>query len=162
MSQPMPSMNEPAPDTQNMPQDQNMMQDPNMAGDPASTPQGQNMDMPMNNGGGNIERDKKNIQKNIGKACSDFRNYQGQDKADLGKWIEGMLDSLDGDSDDGDVDFETNPDEEIPMESVYTKSQLDKLNEVFGSDDEKETEPKNQEKTTNKTTKSPFNNPKFN
>lgn len=153
-------MNEPAPEAQ----DPNMMGDQNMGGDPnamGNMPQDQNMDMSMNNDSGNIERDKKNIQKNIGKACSDFRNYQGQDKADLGKWIEGMLDSLDGDSDDGDIDFDTNPEEEMPMESVYTKSELEKLNEIFG-DNEKETEPVNQEKIKKRMAKTPFNNPKFN
>ena len=133
--------------SQPMPQQDTMMNgtlDPQMGNqqDPNSMPQEQPMEnepMPeepdngmeqSNMGGGNIERDKKNIQKNIGKACADFRSYQGQDKEDLGKWIEGMLDSLDGDSDDGDVDFDNqSPEEEqMPMEGVFTKGELNALN----------------------------------
>jgi hypothetical protein len=167
--------------SQPMPQQDPMMNgtlDPHMNADPNAMPQdpsmqdpnmiGNDMEQP-NMGGGNIERDKKNIQKNIGKACADFRSYQGQDKDELGKWIEGMLDSLDGDSDDENVDFNDNPenmenpDEQMPMEGVFTKGELNALNEVFGdmSDSEKE-EPKQNEKKKQNVKKSPFNNPKFN
>lgn len=70
---------------------------------------------------GNQNPEKKEIQKNIGKGCQEFRNYDGTDKAELGKWISGMLDSLDGD-DDENVDIQT---ESI----ILTKAQLNKINE---------------------------------
>ena len=112
---------------------------------------------------GSIERTKKNIQKNIGKACSDFRGYQGKDKEDLGKWISGMLDSLDGDDDDDDdVDFDdSDENEDMPMEGVYSKKELEALNEVFGDLDSSNDETLNTKKKI-KNTKSPFNNPNFN
>ena len=157
-----PSMNGGMPDPSMGSEDPNAMGgDPNMGGDPSMS----GMEQPMN-GGGNIERDRKNIQKNIGKACADFRSYQGQDKEDLGKWIEGMLDSLDGDSDDENIDMNDAPESEedvMPMECVYTKKDINKkLNEVFGCTDDKKEKPEPQQKKDKPKTKSPFNNPKFN
>ena len=109
----------------------NGMLDPNAM---AEDPMGGNMDM----GSGNPNKDRENIQKSIGKACNDFRNYQGQDKEDLGKWISGMLDSLDG-ADDENAEMEGNPDSieqaptevpPMPMESVILSKK--KINEIFG------------------------------
>ena len=126
-----------------------------------------NMDM-GNEDGGNIDRSRKEIQKNIGKACADFRNYQGQDKADLQKWVEGMLDSILDDSDAGIGEESEEPDMEEPtpqMESVvFTKKQLDKINESFNitdSEEEKKTNTLEKKKKT-KNNNSPFSNPKLN
>ena len=127
-----------------------------------------NMDM-GNEDGGNIDRSRKEIQKNIGKACADFRNYQGQDKADLQKWVEGMLDSILDDSDAGIGEESEEPDMEEPtpqMESVvFTKKQLDKMNESFNitdSEEEKKTNTLEKKKKTNNNNNSPFSNPKLN
>lgn len=119
--------------------------------------------------GSNPEKDRKEIQKNIGKACADYRSYQGQDKEDLGKWISGMLDSLDGESGDGDVNMEgdsiespMDDSQEMPMESVvFTKKQLDRINETFMDNGEKKETLKN-EKTKKQLKNTPFNNPDFN
>ena len=126
-----------------------------------------NMDM-GNEDGGNIDRSRKETQKNIGKACADFRNYQGQDKADLQKWVEGMLDSILDDSDAGIGEESEEPDMEEPtpqMESVvFTKKQLDKINESFNitdSEEEKKTNTLEKKKKT-KNNNSPFSNPKLN
>ena len=164
--QPMPDMQQNQPSMDNGMVDP-QMEDPNMGmGDEqmGTDMQGQDQMNIPNNDGGNIERDKKNIQKNIGKACADFRSYQGQDKEDLGKWISGMLDSLDGDSDDENVDFEDGEqtEQQMPMEGVYTKKELDSLNEVFGCNDEDSEKNNVKKQTIKKQTKSPFNNPKFN
>jgi len=128
-----------------------------------------NMDM-GNEDGGNVDHSRKEIQKNIGKACADFRNYQGQDKADLQKWVEGMLDSILDDSDAGigeESEEPEEPDMEEPtpqMESiVYTKKQLDNMNESFNitdSEEEKKTNTLEKKKKTNNN--SPFSNPKLN
>lgn len=128
-----------------------------------------NMDMDMGNeDGGNVDHSRKEIQKNIGKACADFRNYQGQDKADLQKWVEGMLDSILDDSDAGIGEESEEPDIEEPtpqMESVvFTKKQLDKINESFNitdSEEEKKTNTLEKKKKT-KNNNSPFSNPKLN
>jgi len=130
-----------------------------------------NVDMNMDMGNedeGNVDRSRKEIQKNIGKACADFRNYQGQDKADLQKWVEGMLDSILDDSDAGIGEESEEPDMEEPtpqMESVvFTKKQLDKINESFNitdSEEEKKTNTLEKKKKT-KNNNSPFSNPKLN
>ena len=135
------------------------MEDPNMMGD-------------MGNAEGNPDRQRKEIQKNIGKACADFRSYQGQDKEDLSKWVEGMLDSILDDSDAG-IGDESEPDMEMPedepmpqMESViFTKKQLNKLNEEFGIENlssKKEDETKVEKKQNSKNKNTPFSNPKLN
>lgn len=134
------------------------MQDPNMMGD-------------MGNAEGNPDRQRKEIQKNIGKACADFRSYQGQDKEDLSKWVEGMLDSILDDSDAG-ISDESEPDMDMPeepmpqMESViFTKKQLNKLNEEFGIENlssKKEDETKIEKKQNSKNKNTPFSNPKLN
>ena len=126
-----------------------------------------NMDM-GNEDGGNVDHSRKEIQKNIGKACADFRNYQGQDKADLQKWVEGMLDSILDDSDAGIGEESEEPDMEEPtpqMESVvFTKKQLDKMNESFNITDSEEEKKINtlEKKKKTKNNNSPFSNPKLN
>lgn len=132
-----------------------------------------NMDMNMN-AEPNADRQKKEIQKNIGKACDDFRNYQGQDKEELSKWVEGMLDSILDDTDSAGISDEEGsepmPDdmgsEPMPqVESViFTKGQLDKINEMIGvgNEEEKDDEPKNEKKQNVKNNNSPFDNPKLN
>ena len=165
----MPNMN--VDGNQNM-QDTSMMTDPNMDINEQPPMDDQNMGMENINGEQNIDRTRKEIQKNIGKGCADFRNYQGQDKDDLSKWIEGMLDSILDDSDAGiGEESEGNEppmDESIPqMESViFTKKQINKLNEEFGIENlssKKEDEMKPQKKQNSKKNKNtPFSNPKLN
>lgn len=169
------------PQDPNMGMDNQMMQDPNMGADPGmdmgnepnmmGNDTGMGMEDPMMGGEQNPERARKEIQKNIGKACADFRSYQGQDKEDLTKWVEGMLDSILDDSDAG-IGDESEPEmgeeEPVPqMESViFTKKQLNKINEEFGienlsdkKDDTKKAEKVKSNKNNNNT---PFNNPKLN
>ena len=175
---------------ESIPQDPNMngnteMQDPMAQGDNPSMMGGPDQSMDMNgntgmedsmmggdsNGEGNPDRQRKEIQKNIGKACADFRNYQGQDKEDLSKWVEGMLDSILDDSDAG-VGDESESDMDMPeeptpqMESViFTKKQLDKINEEFGIENlspKKEDETKIEKKQNTKNNNTPFSNPKLN
>ena len=92
----------------------------------------------MNIDSDNSNNEKENIQKNIGKACEDYRNYQGEDKEELGKWISGMLDSLDGDSSNEEVnEFE----EKMQENFIFTKKQINelktqKINELFEEDEE--------------------------
>ena len=113
----------------------------------------------------NYEKEKKEIQKNIGKGCADFRNYQGNDKEELGKWISGMLDSLDGtDNDTVDLDNEEGAPENqtqqegMPMESVIVKKKT--VNEVLNDTSVEEDEPK-VSKIRNKVNNTPFNNPDY-
>ena len=178
--------NEPMPQDPNMNTDQGMQDpmaqggDPSMMGDadPSMDMGGDpGMEDPMmggNNmgqGEGNPDRQRKEIQKNIGKACADFRNYQGQDKEDLSKWVEGMLDSILDDSNAG-IGDESEPDMDMSeepapqMESViFTKKQLDKLNEEFGIENlssKKEDETKIEKKQNTKNNNTPFSNPKLN
>lgn len=138
------------------------MDDPNMDGD---------MGADTSIGGGNPNRERDQIQKNIGKACSDFRNYQGQDKEDLGKWIEGMLDSVYDETDDAGIDDESESGEQPPMDSqipqmesvIFTKGQLDKINEEFGIDNmSKKDDNKKEEVKSKKNNNSPFSNPNLN
>lgn len=106
----------------------------------------------------NGDSDKKDIQKNIGKACEDFRNYQGEDKEELKKWIEGMLDSLDSDG-ESEEPTEEDPQNGMPMEVIFTKKQVAKLNEIFGQQDvEKINKPLNKKKKGYQM-KSPFSSP---
>lgn len=130
----------------------------------------QGSEMPMVNSNSNPDREKKEIQKNIGKGCADFRNYQGEDKEELQKWIEGMLDSVLDASDASIGEESTEIPEEQPetvpqMESViFTKKQLNRINEVFGNDEDSK-EMKNEkpvEKVDKKKNNSPFSNPKLN
>ena len=114
----------------------------------------------------NPNKEKKEIQKNIGKGCADFREYQGQDKEDLQKWIEGMLNSITDDSEDVDTEEDTHEmnssEPEMPMESfIFKKGQLNKINEIFGTDDGKKNNKKTEKKITKNNT-SPFNNPQLN
>ena len=151
----------------NMPDMDNNMSDMDMSG--LNDNEMMNNEMPMDNS--NPDKKRSEIQKNIGKACADFREYQGQDKEDLGKWISGMLDSLDGESSDGDVDMEgdtidspmENEPQEIPMESViFSKKQVNKLNETFNDNlADSEDNVKIQKQRNCKTKNTPFNNPKF-
>ena len=131
-------------------------------------------DMNMNIGNENPEdggnREKEEIQKNIGKGCSDFRNYNGEDKDELRKWVEGMLNSVVDDSDagiEGDSEMpEENPQPMPQMETViFTKKQLQKINEVFGGEDnnkEEKNSGKLEKKVEKKKNNSPFSNPKLN
>lgn len=95
----MPPMDEPMPDA---PQDE----------------------MPMDNEPkeDNPSKEKKEIQKEIGSACQKFRDYQGEDKEELSKWIEGMLDSLNDD------ETEEAPEEE-PEEMPEEMPQEEPMNE---------------------------------
>lgn len=145
-----------------------MGNDPNMMGSDPGMDASMGADTMA--GDGNPNKAKEDIQKNIGKGCADFRNYQGQDKEELGKWVEGMLDSIDDESSDAGIgeDSEMPPmDNQMPqMESViFTKKQLDKINEEFGIDNmsKKDDIVKNQQKTKkNINNNSPFSNPNFN
>jgi len=154
--------------------DPSMGNDPNaMGGDPNMMGADPGMDAGMGAdpmaGGGNPNKAKEDIQKNIGKGCSDFRNYQGQDKEELGKWIEGMLDSVDDEDSEAGIgeDSEMPMDNQMPqMESfIFTKKQLDKINEEFGidnmskKDDIVKTQQKSKKKINNN---SPFSNPNLN
>ena len=136
-----------------------------------------NLDMDVEtNAEPNVERQKKEIQKNIGKACDDFRNYQGQDKEELSKWVEGMLDSILDDADNsGTNDEEGNDNETIPddmsneptpqVESViFTKGQLNNINEMIGigNDEEEKKEQRKNEKKVKANNNTPFDNPKLN
>lgn len=173
-----PQQQTPMGDASMLPQqqpDMSMQQDPSMMGaDPSMG--GDMNDGPMMDdpsmmggetdmmGGGTPDKKRSEIQKNIGKACADFRTYQGQDKEDLGKWISGMLDSLDTESGDGDVvtdgDSIDSPMEQEPMpnESVnkkYQKNISETLRDIEDTDDKKRTEKIRGTKNT------PFNNPNF-
>lgn len=136
---------------------------PDMGGEDMGAPM---MDGPMDNDGGSPE--KKDIQKNIGKGCQQFRDYQGEDKADLKKWVEGMLDSLNDSNsseEEGPADDNMPPmeDDGMPMEgSLITKKRLKKINEVFGLEnmDKNKDEKVSQRKHTS-IKNSPFNSPKF-
>lgn len=176
-----PNMNMPAPDpNMNMGGDPNMDMnagaDPMMGGDPSMDMNaGADPGMDMGMGGEpNADRQKKEIQKNIGKACDDFRNYQGQDKEELTKWVEGMLDSILDDSDSAGISDEEGgepmPDdmggEPTPqVESViFTKGQLNKINEMIGvgNEEDKDEQPNNEKKQKVKNNNTPFDNPKLN
>ena len=155
--------------------DPSMGADPNaMGGDPNMMGADPGMDAGMGTdqmaGDANPNKAKEDIQKNIGKGCSDFRNYQGEDKEELGKWIEGMLDSVDDESSDAGIGEESEMppmNNQMPqMESViFTKGQLDKINEEFGidnmskKDDNINTQQKSKKDISNNN--SPFNNPNF-
>lgn len=155
--------------------DPSMGADPNaMGGDPNMMGADPGMDAGMGAdqmaGDANPNKAKEDIQKNIGKGCSDFRNYQGEDKEELGKWIEGMLDSVDDESSDAGIGEESEMppmNNQMPqMESViFTKGQLDKINEEFGidnmskKDDNINTQQKSKKDISNNN--SPFNNPNF-
>lgn len=166
VSQPMPQQDPNMMSTPDQNIDPNMgAEDPNMMG---GGDQSMNLDPTVGADEpsmGSDEKTKKDIQKNIGKACDDFRNYQGQDKEELGKWVSGMLDSLDGE-DDENADPTDDPDsieqepvdmgQQMPMESVFFKKK--NLNEVFGVDDEQKDEPKPEQKKS-KVNNTPFNNP---
>ena len=159
-----------------MPEDQNMMggaPDPNMGADPgmdAGMPEDPSMmggDPNMDMGDANPNKAKEDIQKNIGKGCADFRNYQGQDKEDLGKWIEGMLNSVSDEDSEAGIGDES----EVPMDApmpqmetvIFTKGQLDRINEEFGIDNmSKKDDNKKEEKTKVNNNNSPFNNPNLN
>lgn len=167
------------PQGEQMPQDPNMANgdtsmgaDPNMmGGDPGMA--GTDPNMAGGDSIANLSKEREQIQKNIGKACADYRSYLGQDKEELGKWISGMLDSLDGE-DDENVDFDDNAEggdmedgnvgpedpnmEEMPMESVIVSKK--QLKEIFNQMDDDKKEVKPQEKQQ-KVKNSPFNNPNF-
>ena len=152
---PMPSPNE---TTANIPQAQ-PGSEPIPTGEPYEEP------MMGNEQQENPDSERKEIEKNIGKACTDFRGYQGQDKDDLAKWIEGMLDSITDDVDGAGIEDEQpeeQPEQEPQMESViFKKAQLTKLNEVLANmEQEKEEKPQEKEKKLKKNN-SPFNNPDF-
>lgn len=157
-----PDMNMPGPDP-------NMNIDMNVNSNGADTEMGMsttdtNMDMNMN-AEPNADRQKKEIQKNIGKACDDFRNYQGEDKEELSKWVEGMLDSILDDTDSAGISDEEGSEPMPQVESViFTKGQLDKINEMIGvgNEEDKDDEPKNEKKQNVKNNNSPFDNPKLN
>ncbi len=163
----------PDPNMEQPMEDPNMMGGPEMGGDPnmmggPEMPQDPNMEQPMNdNGEQDASKEKKEIQKNIGKACADFRDYQGQDKEELGKWISGMLDSLDGEDDENtdfdDDSIEAPVEQEMPMESVvFKKKQLNKVNEIFGTDNlSTDNKPKNEKIKNNSVKNTPFNNPDY-
>jgi len=134
----------------------NPAMDSGMGGDMPADP-AMNSEMPADPAMGG-DSDKKDIQKNIGKACEDFRNYQGEDKEELKKWIEGMLDSLDSDG-ESEEPTEEDPQNGMPMEVIFTKKQVAKLNEIFGQqDDEKINKPLNKKKEGYQM-KSPFSSP---
>lgn len=143
-----------------------MMGAPDMGMPEAGGDEMMGAEMPMDNNA-NPDKQRSDIQKNIGKACADFRQYQGQDKEDLGKWISGMLDSLDGESGDGDVatdgdSIESPMDAEMPMESVIlSKEQVGKLNETFNNLETDKDEVNIEKQKTSKAKNTPFNNPNF-
>ena len=149
--------------------DTSMGADTNMMGGDPGMDAGIGAEPDMMNGNENTNKEKKDIQKNIGKGCADFRNYQGEDKEELGKWIEGMLDSVDDEDNEAGIgdESEMSPmDNQMPqMESViFTKGQLNKINEEFGIDNmsKKDDIDNRQEKSKkNMNNNSPFNNPNF-
>ena len=166
MSQPMPQQDSMMNGTLDPQMGDPTMQDPSMGGDPTmQDPSMGGMEQP-NMGGGNNDRKVKEIQKNIGKACYDFRQLDDETQEKQIPWLEGMLDSiLDDAGEDGgeETEGEENPEQDMmPMEGTFTKKELKTLNEVFGDmTDTQKKEVENQKKTK-KTTKSPFNNPTFN
>lgn len=76
-------------------------------------------EMPQEN---DPSKEKKDIQKEIGSACQKFRDYQGEDKEELSKWIEGMLDSLNDSEGDGEQPEEMP--EEMPAEAPAEEQPL--------------------------------------
>ena len=78
-----------------------------------------------------------------------------------------MLDSLDGESGDGDVAVEGDSIEspmgaEMPMESVIlSKEQVGKLNETFNNLETDKDEVNIEKQKTSKAKNTPFNNPNF-
>lgn len=154
----------PAPDPNMTGADSIGQTSPDMGGEDVDAPMG---DASMDNGGGSPE--KEEIQKNIGKGCQQFRDYQGEDKADLKKWVEGMLDSLDdsesSEGEEGPADDNMPPmeDDGMPMEgSLITKKRLKKINEVFGLENmDKNNDDKVSQRKHSSIKNSPFNSPKF-
>lgn len=131
----------------NMGADPNMMGDPNMQGAP---------DM------GNVPDMGNDAQQEQGSSddtVSLFNKLSDDDKEAARSYIESMLDK------EGSEKESEEPQPQMPTESViFTKKQVNKLNEEFGIQNlskEKETNQKKMDSVKNKTKNSPFSSPSF-